>query len=178
VVYDRLWHNSGIVVTTTTAQTVNSATFPARDRNGATNGEGVYIGLEISTLTGAGASVISINYTNSAGVAGRVGTAIVPYAAASAAGSFYPFALQAGDFWVRSVQTYTSTVSMTSGAVHLVAYRPLQVLELPSAGIAGVIDPITGGLPREYDTTVPCVLFYPQTTTSTQLTGSVTHTQG
>lgn len=178
LIADRLWHNSGIVVTSTAAQTINSVAWPARDKNGATLGDGVQIGLEVSTITGAGASVISISYTNSAGVAGRVGTAVPLYAAASIAGSFYMFSLQAGDTGVRSVQTYTSTVSMTSGVVHLVAFRMLAQVELPAAGVGGVIDPVTGGLPREYDTTVPFMLYMPQTTTTTQLTGSVIHTQG
>lgn len=175
---DRLWHNSGIVVTTITAQTVNSVAWPARDRNGATLGEGVYVGLEMSTATGAGASVVSISYTNSAGVAGRTGTLNPLYAATSGAGSFYIFNLQAGDTGVRSVQTYTSTVSMTSGVVHLVAFRVLAQIELPAPGLPGVIDPVTGGLPREYDTTVPFPIYIPQTTTTTQLSGSVIHTQG
>lgn len=178
LICDRLWHNSGIVVTTTTAQTINSVAWPARDKNGTTNGDGVYIGLEVSTATGAGASVISISYTNQAGTAGRTGTAIPLYAATSAAGTFYMFSLQAGDTGVRSVQTYTSTVSMTSGVVHLVAYRPIGQVEIAAAGISGVIDPVTGGLGREYDTTVPFALYIPQTTTTTQLTGSVIHTQG
>lgn len=175
---DRLWHNSGIVVTTTTAQTVNSVAWPARDTNASTNGEGVYIGLEVSTVTGAGASVISISYTNSAGVAGRTGTAVDVYGASSLAGSFYRFALQAGDTGVRSVQTFTSTVSMTSGVVHLVAYRVIGSVELITAGLPGVIDPLTGGLPREYDNTVLFPVYLPQTTTSTQLSGTVIHTQG
>lgn len=175
---DRLWHQSGIVVTTTGAQAINSVAWPARDKNGATAGEGVYIGLEISTATGAGASVISISYTNQAGVAGRTGTAIDVYGATSGIGSFYRFALQAGDTGVQSVQSYTSTVSMTSGVVRLVAYRVLASLELPAAGIPAVIDPVTGGLPREYDNTVPFPIFIPQTTTTTQLTGSLIHTQG
>jgi hypothetical protein len=178
LVCDRLWHNSGLVVTTTGAQTVNSVAWPARDKNASTNGEGVYIGLELSTATGAGASVISISYTNQAGTAGRTGTAVDVYAATSLAGTFYRFALQAGDTGVRSVQSYTSTVSMTSGVIHLVAYRVLASLELSAAGIPAVIDPLTGGLPREYDNTVPFPIFIPQTTTTTQLTGSVIHTQG
>lgn len=178
IVYDRLWHNSGIVVTTTTAQTINSVAWPARDRNGATSGAGVYIGMEVSTVMGAGASVISIGYTNSAGTAGRTGTAVDVYAATAAAGSFFRFALQAGDVGVQSVQTFTSTVSMTSGVIHLVAYRVLASIELATAGISGVIDAVTGGLGREYDTTVPSILYFPQATTTTQLTGSVVHTQG
>lgn len=175
---DRLWHNSGIVVTTTTAQTINSVAWPARDNNGSTNGEGVYIGLEVSTATGAGASVISISYTNQAGTAGKTGTASPLYAASSAAGTFYIFNLAAGDTGVRSIQSYTSTVSMTSGVVHLVAFRVLAMVELPAAGISGVVDAVTGGLPREYDTTVPFPIYIPQTTTTTQLTGSVIHTRG
>jgi hypothetical protein len=178
ILADRLWHNSGIVVTTTTAQTINSVAWPARDKNGATLGEGVYIGLEVSTATGAGASVISISYTNSAGTAGRTGTAIPLYAATSVAGSFYIFGLQAGDTGVRSVQTYTSTVSMTSGVVHLVAFRYLSVLPLVAAAVPSISDAVTGGLPREYDTTVPFLLYQPQATTTTQLTGGVIHTQG
>jgi hypothetical protein len=178
ILYDRLWHNSGIVVTTTGAQTINSVAWPARSSDGTANGEGIFIGLEVSTATGAGASVISISYTNQAGIAGRTGTALDVYAATAGQGQFFRFALQAGDTGVRSIQSYTSTVSMTSGVVHLVAYRVLGTVELIAAGVAGVIDPVTGGLPREYDTTVPCLLYLPQTTTTTQLTGSVIHTQG
>lgn len=175
---DRLWHNSGIVVTTTTAQTINSAAWPARDRNGTTNGDDVLVGLEVSTVTGAGASVISISYTDSGNTAGNTGSALIPYVAASAAGTFYPFSLAAGDSGVRSIQSYTSTVSMTSGTVHLVAYRVLATLELPAAGIPNAVDALTSGMPRCYDTTVPFLLFIPSTTTTTQLTGQVAFTQG
>ncbi|MBF9664229.1 hypothetical protein, partial [Streptococcus pseudopneumoniae] len=51
---DRLWHNSGFNVTLTTAQTVNSVTFPERDMDGTTNGEGVFVGVEVSGAMGAG----------------------------------------------------------------------------------------------------------------------------
>lgn len=68
ILCDRLWHNSGISVTTTTAQTINSVAFPARDANGTTNGESIYVGLEIRTATGAGAANPTISYTNQDGV--------------------------------------------------------------------------------------------------------------
>lgn len=175
---DRLWHNSGISVTTTTAQTVNSVAWPARDRNGSTNGEGVYIGLEVSALTGAGAAAPSISYTNSDGTAGRTATLSDTYAAASGVGQFFRFGLAAGDKGVRSIQTVTLGVSMTSGAVHLVAYRPLQLLELPSVSVPNALDAVALGLPRCYDNTVPFPLFIPQSTASTLLTGSVNFAQG
>lgn len=175
---DRLWHNSGIVVTQTTAQTINSVAWPARDRNGTTNGDDVLVGLEVSTATGAGAAVISINYTDSNGTAGNTGAALIPYVASSAIGTFYPFSLAAGDAGVRSIQTYTSTVSMTSGVVRLVAYRVLATLELPAAGLPNAVDALTSGMPRCYDNTVPFLIFIPSTTTTTQLTGQVAFTQG
>lgn len=175
---DRLWHNSGIVVTTTTAQTVNSVAFPARDDNGSANGEGVYIGLEIVTATGAGAATPSISYTNQAGTAGRTSTTVDAYAATSAAGMFYRLGLAAGDTGVRSIQSVTLGVSMTSGSISLVAYRILASLELSAAGIPNAVDALTAGMPRCYDNTVPFLVFIPQTTTTGQLSGSAVFTQG
>lgn len=175
---DRLWHNSGITVTTTTAQTVTSAAWPARDINGSTNGEGVYIGLEVVTATGAGAATPSISYTDSAGNSGATSTTIDTYVASSAVGSFYRLGLAAGDTGVRSIQSVTLGVSMTSGSVALVAYRILASLELSAAGIPNAIDEITGGLPRCYDNTVPFWIYVPQTTTTTLLTGTAVFTQG
>lgn len=175
---DRLWHNSGIVVTTTTAQTINSAAWPARDKNGSTNGVGVYIGLEISAATGAGAATPTISYTDESNNAGSTGSMQVTYAASSATGTFYPFTLAAGDTGVRSIQSVTLGVSMTSGSVSLVAYRPLATIELSAAGLPAAVDALTSGMPRLYDTSVPFLLYIPQTTTTSLLTGSVVYTQG
>jgi hypothetical protein len=175
---DRLWHNSGIVVTTTTAQTINSVTWPARDNNGTTNGEGVYIGLEIVVATGAGVATPSISYTNSDGTSGQTSTTIDTYTASATAGTFYRLGLQAGDVGVRSIQSITLGVSMTSGTVSLVAYRLLAALELPAAGIPNAVDALTSGMPRMYDNTVPFLIFIPQTTTTGQLSGSLVCTQG
>jgi len=127
---DILWVNSGLVVTTTTAQTINSVAFPARDDNGSTNGEGVYIGLLVTTATTNAAlnSTMTVSYTNSDGTAGRtatVGTAIDSFPATAVIGTFVPFKLQAGDRGVRSIQTITLAVSLTAGAVSLIAYRDI-----------------------------------------------------
>lgn len=175
---DRLWHNSGLSPTVITAQTVGSVAWPARDRNAAVAGDGVLIGMEISTVTGAGANVPSISYTNSLGVAGKTTGLQFAYAAASLAGTFYPFGLAAGDVGVQSIQTQTNTVSMTSGVYHLVAYRVLAELEMPLAGVPYSLDPLTGALPRCYDGTVPFLLFIPSAVTTTQLNASVVFTQG
>jgi len=179
ILADRLWHNSGIVVTQTTAQTINSAAWPARDKAASTNGDGVYIGLEVSTATGAGASTHSISYTDQSGNAGATGSPRVAYAASSIAGAFYEYNLAAGDTGVRSIQTFTSTVSMTSGAVHLVAYRPLARLALPAGGWDYAIDALTAGLPKLHDNTVPFLIFIPATTTApSNIQGQIIYTHG
>lgn len=175
---DRLWHNSGISVTTTGNQTINSAAWPARDLNGSTNGVGVYIGLEVSTATGAGASVVTIVYTNDAGAGTKTGTCNPAYAASSAIGAFYTFLLAAGDTGVRSIQTYASTVSMTSGTIHLVAYRVLARLEVPAGYVGNAVDALTGGFTRLYDNTVPFILFLPSATTAANYQGQMIVTQG
>jgi hypothetical protein len=178
VLADRLWHNSGLVVTTTTAQTVNSAAWPARDVAGSTNGDGVRIGLEVSTATGAGAATPTISYTDESNNAGSTGSMEVAYAASSIAGTFHPFTLAAGDTGVRSIQSCTLGVSMTSGTIHLVAYRELARLELTSANIPNAIDALTSGFPRLFDNTVPFIFFIPSTTTTSNISGSVVYTQG
>ena len=175
---DRLWHNSGFTITSTGAQTINSAAWPARDMNGSTNGVGVILGVEISSATGAGTPTITVSYTNDANTSGRTGTNSVATVATSAAGTFYPIGLAAGDTGVRSVQTLTLSATWTSGTMHLVAYRVLASLELGAAGLPNAIDALTSGMPRCYDNTVPFLVFIPQTTTTTLLTGTAVFTQG
>jgi hypothetical protein len=175
---DRLWHNSGIDVTTTTAQTINSVTFPSRDINGTTNGAGVFIGLEVSSTTGAGTPTLSMTYTNSDGVTGKTANNLDAVVATSAKGTFYRMSLADGDVGVRAVTNFTISATMTSGTVHLVAYRILATLELSGSNNANAIDAITGSLPICYDGTVPMWLYLPQSTTTTSLTGTVTFAQG
>jgi hypothetical protein len=176
---DRLWHNSGIAVATTTAQTVNSVTWPARDAQGATNGEGVMVALEVSaSTTNAGAITNTvISYTNSAGVAGR--TASLPSAPATALlGTFLPFTLAAGDTGVRSIQSITLGTSYVSGTIHLVAYRLLSTIGVPVANVEFSVDAVTAGFPRLYNNTVPFLIWLPAVSTATTLTGQYIETHG
>lgn len=175
---DRLWHNGGFTITQATAQTVNSATWPARDIAGSTNGDGVFLGLEISSGAGAAAPTITVGYTNQAGTSSRTATNSFATANSPAAGSFFPIGLQAGDTGVRSVQTLTLSVSWVSGTMNLVAYRVLAALPLAGAFIPNAIDALTGGLPRLYDGTVPFLIFIPNTTTTSYISGVYQETHG
>ncbi len=177
-VCDRLWHNSGLSATLTTAQTVNSVAWPARDRDGSTNGVDVQIGFEVSTVMGAGTPTFTMNYTNAAGTAGRSITTAAQ-SATMAVGSFIPIPLAAGDTGVRSIQAgWQLSATMTSGAYHLVAYLVLARLPVVAGGIGGALDFITGGGVRMYDNTVPFLLWLPATTTAPTISGSLQVTQG
>jgi hypothetical protein len=79
---------------------------------------------------------------------------------------------------VRSVQSLTLSATWTSGTMNLVAYRLLAALEIPLAGTPNAIDALTSGLPRMYNGTVPWLVFVPNTTTATLVTGSFAATQG
>jgi hypothetical protein len=118
ILYDRLWHNSGIAVTTTTSQTVNSATWPARDANAATNGAGILVGIEVSTATTNAGAVTNttMSYTDQDGNSGATAT-ISSFPATAVAGTFVPFQLAAGDTGVRSIQSITLGTSYGAGAI-------------------------------------------------------------
>lgn len=178
VLCDRLWHNSGLSLTSTTAQTINSLAWPARDANGATDGEQVLIGLEVTTATGSGTPTFTMSYTNSQGAAGRTATGVLNGVASSPIGAFYPMGLAAGDTGVRSVQSFTLSASWTSGAASLVAYREIARLDLTAAHVPSAIDAITSGMPRLYDNSVPFLLFIPSATSAVTVVGHIVLAQG
>ena len=182
---DRLLHcgfqtstSAAIVVTTTTAQTLNTATLPARDLAGGTTGLGVYAALEVSSATGAGAATPTISYTDTALGSAQTGAMQQAYVASSAAGAFYPFTLAAGGTGVASVQSVTLGVSMTSGTVGIVLYRVLAALEIVGPYVPNAIDALTSGFPQIYNGCVPFLVFIPNTTTASYISGSYVETQG
>jgi hypothetical protein len=176
---DRLWHNSGIVAATTGAQAITFSGLPSRDANGGALGAGCMAALEVSTVTGNGAPVttITISYTNETGTAGRTGT-IASFPATAVAGTFVPFALQAGDLGIRSIQSITLGTSLVSGTVHLVVYRKLAALNLTQPNAGAPKDAIGLGFPRLYDNTVPFLVCLPNGTTAATVTGSLVVAQG
>lgn len=175
---DRLWHNGGYTITLTTAQNSTTPTWPARDANGATSGEGVLLACEISAATGAGTPTITCSYTNQAGTAGRSATNVIATVASSAIGATYFIGLQAGDSGVRSLQSVTLSATWTSGTMNMVAYRVLAALELTAAFVPNAIDALTSGMPQMFNGTVPWLVFIPSTTTATNVQGQIIYTHG
>lgn len=132
--FDCLWVNSGIVVTTTTAQTVNSVTLPARDINGTTNGEGCQIAM-LTTTANTNAAAISnttISFTNSKGVSGRTATLTAiagsQITISPVIGTITWFNLQAGDTGVQSIQSVTLGTSLGAGAVSFMICRDIATI--------------------------------------------------
>lgn len=177
---DILWVNSGAVVTTTTGQTINSGTLPARDANGSTNGEGCMIGL-LFTSASTNAAVINnttVTYTASDGTAGRTATlanlvgAQIPVT--PVVGTIVWFALQAGDKGVRSIQTLTLGTSLVTGAVSLVIARQVATYSavVPNIG-NGPQQPMDPGI-RLWNGSCLHLCYQASATTATTVSGSVT----
>lgn len=178
ILADRLWHNSGIAITTTGGQSITFPTLPARDRGGSINGEDVFVALEASAATGNGSAVTNttMSYTSSADNAGSTGS-IPSFPATAAAGTFVPFNLAAGHLGVKSVQSLSLGTSYVSGTVHLVAYRILGMLGL-RANIRDALEWARGDVIKAYDNTVPFLLWAPTATATTNISTVIQWTQG
>jgi hypothetical protein len=120
---------------------------------------------------------LTLGYTNSANAGTKTATNVIATVSISAAGAFYPIGLQAGDYGIRSIQTFTLSGTWTSGTIHLVAYRVLARLDLGVTPI-NAIDALTGGMPKAYDNTVPFLIFIPSTTTASVISGHVIWSHG
>ena len=176
--FDCLWVNSGIVVTTTTAQAITTPSLPARDINGTTNGEGCMIGLLVTTANTNAAAVANttISYTNSDGVAGRTATlsaiAGSQIPATPVIGTIVWFNLTAGDKGVRSIQSITLGTSLAAGAVSLMIARNIARIgtTIPNVSAQKII-----GAPgiRLYNGTCMLHCVMASATTATFFTGEV-----
>jgi hypothetical protein len=175
---DRIWHNSGITITSTSEQAfTNSVQIPARDALGTNAGEQVLAAVEVSGVTGSGTPTLTLKYTNQGGTADKIATNVVPTVATSIAGTFYPIGLAAGDRGIQKAQSIQLSATWNSGTIHVVLYRIIARLEL-LAQIPNAIDALTSGFPRLYDNSVPFLVFIPNTTTTSNISGHAIFTQG
>ena len=169
---DILWVNTGTVVTTTTAQTVTSATFGARDLDGATAGNGVMLGILVTTATTNASAITATTavYTNSAGTGSRTAT-ISSFPATAVAGTLVPFQLAAGDRGVRAVTSVTLGTSYGGGAISLVAFRILAFVGSAVANVAASAF-LPGAGTRLYAGTTATLVQIPTATTATSVSAA------
>ena len=152
--YDVLWVNSGIVVTTTAAvQTIASPTFPARDVNGSTDGEGLMIGLKFSAASTLAATnaLSQVTYTNSKGVSGRIATLSAVAGSQAPAtpviGTVLWYNLAAGDTGVRSIQGFNiGATSWLTGTINLFVARDVATIGTNVPNVTAQKIPNTPGI--------------------------------
>lgn len=173
---DRLWHNSGLTVTSTAAQAITAATLPARSGDGTSNGANVMAAIEWSAAGGAGTPTVTLTYTDQDGNTGATGT--FAGVASPPVGTFEIFTLAAGDTGIRAPTSFIQSATRTSGTMHLVLFRVLAQVEVTAANIGNAIDALTSGLPRIYDDSVLQLVWFPIATTATTITGQYIETQG
>lgn len=177
--FDVLWVNSGLTVTTTTLQSITSGAMPARDVNGSTDGVGLRIGLLVTAAAGlvAVGSNATVTYTNSENTGSRTATltAIVGSQAPATpvVGTIIWFNLQAGDRGVRSIQGITLGTSWVSGSISLLVARHIAKIGTTIVNVTAVKPISTPGI-RLYNGTclLHCVLS--SATTATFFDGEIT----
>lgn len=167
---DILWVNTGLAVATTTAQALTPVAMAARDQLGTGAGYGVNAAILVTAATtNAGAITnTTISYTNQDGVSGRTGT-MVSFPATAVAGTFVPFALQAGDSGVRSVQSVTLGTSYVTGSISLVLYRSVLVEGSILANVASLNSSVKNVVLYNGSCLIPGII--PTATTSNPLVG-------
>jgi hypothetical protein len=175
---DRLWHNSGMALTTGSQTLTGAVQIPARDADGTNAGRQVLAALEVSGATGANAPTCTLGYLDQDGNA-STSTLIDATAASASVGSFFRFGLEAGDTGIRTPSTinYGGT-AWASGTVHLILYRVLAELDIPYGFAPMSLDAWQLGFPRLYDNTCPFLVFIPQTTTASSIGGGIVYSQG
>jgi len=144
MVVDLLNVSGGLNATLTTAQTTN---LPTAALTRYTSGEGVMAGIVVYSIIGTTQTTVTISYTNSAGVSGRISTAT------TIGGGFYretgvllPIPLQGSDKGFRSIESVTCAGSTgTAGSFGVCMFKPLAMISLESATGAMPLDSVSTG---------------------------------
>lgn len=174
-IYDEQWSCTGFSGIVTTAQAVvGFSGLPARAGTGVGNELWVFS----TTATGATASNITVQYTNSSGVAGRstVSTAMI---ASMPAGRMFPVRLQSGDVGVQSVQSVTLSASTgTAGSFGVAILDRVASFGSAMANVSSVSDFAALGMPTVSDSAVLVFVHQATTTSSGIILGQMSVIQG
>ena len=173
---DRLWQNSGLSTTLTTAQAITAAAIPARDDNGTASGKGVFAGIEWSATGGAGVPLATLTYTSQDGTAGQ--TATFTGVASPPVGTVEIFAPTAANGGVRAPTSFIQSATRTSGTMHLVLFRFIAPLNISVSNIPDAIDFVTSGGVKIHNDSVLQLLWFPTVTTATTFVGQYIETHG
>jgi hypothetical protein len=144
MVVDLLNVSGGLNATLTTPQTTN---LPTAALTRYTSGEGVMAGIVVYSIIGTTITTITVSYTNSSGVSGRISTAT------QIGGGFYrevgiliPIPLQGADKGFRSIESVTvASTTGSAGNFGVCLFKPLSMISLESATGAMPLDSVSTG---------------------------------
>ncbi len=173
---DRLWDNSGLSVTSITAQAITAAALPARDRTGTTAGVDVMAAIEWLTTGGAGTPTVTLTYTDQTNAANKTATFIG--ASAPPVGTFEIFQPNAASGGVRAASSLIQSATRTSGTMSLVLFRKIAALPCQLANIGGALNFLTGAAQRVFNDSCLEPVWFPSSTTAVNFLGGYTEAQG
>jgi hypothetical protein len=150
VLYDRLFHISGLSGTSTADQTVQGTTpTPALTRN--TGGVGNVAFYDIYSQIGGTATTLTMTYTNSAGNTGRTSTINNGGTNAREATRMRIIPLAAGDKGIQAIDKVKLTATTAAaGDFGITIARPIAYIPIGAGAAPGFRDFTTGlpGLPK------------------------------
>lgn len=175
ILYDRLFWQSNLSGTTTTAQTVQGAGTTPLTRY--TDGIGNIAFIEIYSQIGTTTTSVTMSYTNEDGTSGRTSTAV------TIGGTGFReqtraimLPLQSGDSGIQNVATTTILASTgTAGLLGVTVAHPLATMTIGQPGVTGWRDFTTGlpGIPEIKASACLSLLWIPATTTAPEIFGSL-----
>jgi hypothetical protein len=174
VLYDRLWHDSGLSATATTNQVIAP---PALTRW--TSGDAIEIWAEQYGAFGvATAATITLQYTDQGGNTAQAAT--IPKAAtAGVAGTMHgPAALAAGDYGVRAVTGYLWSATQTSGSWGLTLAKRIATVPISSANLFVTLDAFGTGFREIANDACLAMMWLPTATSSHTCLGDLTIAKG
>lgn len=175
LLYDRLFHISGLSGVSTADQTVQGATpTPALTRN--TGGAGNFAFYEIYTLIGATTTTLTMTYTDQDGNDGQTTTINIGATGFREVTRAQRIPLAAGDNGLRAVEKIKLTASTTTaGDFGVTIAQPLAWMPIGAAGAGGWRDYSTGlpGLPSIDPNACLALLFIPTVASAPELWGAL-----
>lgn len=178
ILYDRLWHTSGLSGIVTAADTAVANTALTRPSANAT---GVELWGEVYTALGSNSVTLNCRYTNQDGTTNQVGTYAHPsgFTAPTVAGQMFPIQLAAGDSSVRAVTAYHwSGTTGVAGNFGFTLLRRVAEIPLTIANVNTVMDAFATGLPYVPNDACLAFMVFCSATSTGIIQGSADFIQG
>lgn len=176
ILYDRLFHKSGLSGTSTADQTIQGSTpSPALTRN--TGGAGNFVFYEIYTQIGTTSATLTMTYTNQDGTTGKTSTINIGATGFREVTRAQRIPLATGDSGVRAVDKIALSASTgTVGDFGITIGQPIAILSVGNGGGGGWRDYTTGlpGIPAIDANACLSMLYTPVSATASEVYGAMT----